>query len=199
MTSSTEASRAVALLAARHLEGQAGVAERLLGPHDALRDGGFVRQEGAGDLVGGQPADQAQRQRRARLGRQHRVAGGEDQAQQLIADVVVERRLDVLDAGVAFVLEVAADLGVLARLHLVAAELVDRPALGRGHQPGAGVLRNPGLRPFGERGHQRVLRQLFGQADVAHHPGQARDQPGLLDPEDGLDCVVGFVGATPPA
>ena len=53
-------------------------------------------EEGAGDLVGRQPADQPQRQRRARLARQRRVAGDEDQAQELVADVVVDRRLDVL-------------------------------------------------------------------------------------------------------
>ena len=35
-------------------------------------------------------AEQAQRQRHARLRRQHRVAGGEDQAQQVVADVVVD-------------------------------------------------------------------------------------------------------------
>ncbi len=35
---------------------------------------------------GGQAAEQLQRQRDARLGRQHRMAGGEDQAQQVVAD-----------------------------------------------------------------------------------------------------------------
>ncbi len=120
------------------------------------------------------------------------MAGGEDQSQQFIAEVVVQGGLEVFDASIAFILEVAADLVVLLRQHLVAAEPIDGPALGRGHQPGAGIVRDAGLRPFGERGDERVLRQLFGEAHVAHHAGEARDEPGLFDAEDRFDRVMGF-------
>lgn len=37
-----------------------------------------------------------------------------------------------------------------------------------------------------------VLRQLFGQGHVPHHPGQARDKAGLFDPEDRLYGLMGF-------
>ena len=67
-----------AVRAARHLERHAGLRQRALGAHDALRDGRLGDEEGAGDLLGGQAAEQPQRQRDARLGRKHRMAGGED-------------------------------------------------------------------------------------------------------------------------
>ena len=95
MTSSTDARRVGELGAARHLERHARLGERPLGAHDALRDRRLGDEEGARDLVGRQAAEQAQRQRDARLGREHRVAGGEDEAQQVVADVVVERRVEV--------------------------------------------------------------------------------------------------------
>ena len=50
------------------------------------------------------------------------------------------------------------------------AQQVDRAMLRGGHQPGARVVRDARLRPLLERGDERVLRQVLGQADVAHHP-----------------------------
>jgi len=41
-----------------------------------------------------------------------------------------------------------------------------------------------------ERGNERVLRQLLGQADVADDPRQAGDQPGGLDSPDRVDGTV---------
>ena len=80
--------------AARHFERDARLRERALGADDALGHGGLGDEEGAGDLVGGEAADQAQRQRHAGLGRQQRVTGGEDEAQQIVADMIVERRIE---------------------------------------------------------------------------------------------------------
>ena len=90
MTSSTDASRARELGAARHLERDLrSVGQRPLGADDALRDRRLGDEERARDLVGRQAAEQAQRERDARLGRQHRMAGGEHEPQQVVADVVV--------------------------------------------------------------------------------------------------------------
>ena len=55
--------------AARHLERDVLLGERPLGPDDALGDRRLRDEEGAGDLVGRQPAEQAQRERDPRLGR----------------------------------------------------------------------------------------------------------------------------------
>ena len=96
MTSSTDDEpRGAARRRAAPRTARCASASVALGAHDALRDGRLRDQERARDLVGGQAAEQAQRQRDARLGRQHRVAGGEHQAQQVVADVVVERGLEV--------------------------------------------------------------------------------------------------------
>ena len=69
------------LRAAWHLERQPRLAERPLRPDDALGDRRLARQKGAGDLVGGQPADETKGQGNPRLARQHRMAGSEDEAQ----------------------------------------------------------------------------------------------------------------------
>ena len=59
---------------------------------------------------------------------------------------------------------------------LRAPEVVDGAVLRRRHQPGAGVSRHARRGPLLERRDQRVLRQLLGQADVAHHARQAGDE-----------------------
>ncbi len=110
---------------------------------------------------------------------------------QLIAEVVVERRCHVIGARVALILELAADLGMLAREHLGAAELVDGFAFRRRHQPRTRIVGNARLRPLAERGDERVLRQLLREAHVTNHAGEPGDQPRMLDAEHGLDRLVG--------
>ena len=173
--------------AARHFVRHARLGQRALGAHDALRDGRLRHQEGARDLLGGEPADQPQRQRDARLGREHRMAGGEDQPQQIVADVVVERRVEI---GRVRIVHLAADLLVLALDQLGAAVLVERAVLRGRHQPGGGIVGNASFRPALERGDQRILRQLFGDADVARDARNAGDDLRLLDAPDRLDRLV---------
>ena len=96
MTSSTDDEARRRARAARDLERHLRVGERPLRAHDALRDGRLGHEERARDLVGREPAEQAQRERDARLGRQHGVARGEDEPQQVVADVVVDRGLEVV-------------------------------------------------------------------------------------------------------
>ena len=154
---------------------------------------GFAGEKGAGDLVGGQPADQAQRQRRARLGRQHRMAGGEDQAR---AARRRHRRPSPLRSSSMPVSRSSSRSRPISACLRASILSRRKPSIARrlaaAISQAPGFSRHAGLRPFGEGGHQRVLRQLLGQADVAHHPGQAGDQPGPLDPEHRLDRLMGF-------
>ena len=59
------------------------------------------------------------------------MAGDEHQPQQIVADVVVERRVEIRDGSRLSMLELVSDRFVLALEHLPAPELVDRPVLGR--------------------------------------------------------------------
>ena len=102
-----------------------------------------------------------------------------------VEDFVVIRhgeRLDLLLAG---------NLLMFACEHPPAAQPIERLVLGRSHQPGGGPVGHAGRRPPLEGDDQRVLGQVLGLADVAHHAGKPGDQPGPLDPPDGLDRGVG--------
>ena len=52
----------------RHIEGHARLGQRSLGPDDPLGDRRLRHEERAGDLLGGEPAQQAQRERHAGVG-----------------------------------------------------------------------------------------------------------------------------------
>src|SRR6266581_7038516 len=179
------------LVLARDLEGDARLGKRALRADDALGDGRLGDEEGARDLVGRQAAEQAQRERGARLGREHRMAGDEHEAQEVVADVVVH----AIDQGGFVVrrrhllleLHLAGQLFVLALEELVAAEVIERAVLGGGHEPGARVVRNARPGPGLERGEEGVLRELLGEADVAHHPREAGDHFGRLYLPDRVD------------
>ena len=177
--------------AARHLEGHLRVGEGPLGPDDPLGDGRRGNEEGARDLFGGQAAEQAKGQRDPGLGREHRVAGGEDQAQEIVSHVVVDRGVEIGDSGLLPRVELVADLLVLALGHGPLAQQIDGAMLGGSHEPGTGIVGHAGRGPPLQGRDQRVLRQVLGDADVAHHPGQSRDEPGRLDAPDGVDRAMG--------
>jgi hypothetical protein len=81
-----------ALAGRRDLERNLLAGQGPLGPDDPLGDGRLGGQERTGDLVGGQAAEQPQRERDPGLGGQHGVARDEHQAQQVVLHrVVIER------------------------------------------------------------------------------------------------------------
>src|ERR1700733_8981619 len=71
-------------------EGDAGCGEGAFGADDALGDGGFGEEEGAGDLVGGEAAEHAEGEGKLGFGREDGVARDEDEAEEVVADVVVD-------------------------------------------------------------------------------------------------------------
>ena len=180
------------IVSARQLEGDPGLGERALGADDPLGDGRLRDEERARDLLGGQPSEQAQREGNPRLDGENRMAGDEHQAQEIIADVVVDRLVEVRRGDFSLDLHLATDLLVLALEPLVAAQEVDGTMLRGGHEPGARIVRNARPRPPLEGGHQGLLRDLLGEADVAHHPRQPGDEPGRLDPPDCVDGALWF-------
>ena len=76
--------------AAGNFEGDVGFGEGAFGADDALGDGGLGDEEGAGDLVGGEAAEQAEGEGDAGFGGEDGVAGDEDEAEEVVADGVVD-------------------------------------------------------------------------------------------------------------
>ena len=118
------------------------------------------------------------------------MTGREDQAEEIVADVVVEPGVDLGPGRFPATVQLAAQLGVLPLEHLVAAEEVDGPPLSRRHEPGPGIVRDSGFRPPHERGQQRVLGQVLGDTDVAYDTRETGDEPGGLDPPDRFDGAM---------
>ena len=110
------------------------------------------------------------------------MAGGEDQAQEIVAHVVVERVVGI--GGGALLLgphvEVVTELLVLALEELGATESIDGAILRRRHQPRAGILRHAGFRPLLEGREERILRELLGGVEVADESRQPGDERGRL-------------------
>jgi|GEM_PF-2457739 len=159
-----------------HLEGHVGRRERLLRPHDALLDRRDRHEEHPRDLLRDETRDDAQRERHLSLPRQHGVARREHEPQQVVGDrlPLVLRRL----------LEVAGEDAVALVEPLPAAPGVDRLPLRDGREPGTRVVRDARLRPLRERVGDGVLREVLGEAEVARHPGEGRDDPRPLDAPD---------------
>src|ERR1043166_2670421 len=120
------------------------------------------------------------------------MTGGEDQAQQVVADVIVQRGVEVRHGQLLLDLELATELLVLALEHLASTQPVDRAILRGGHEPGARVVRNARLRPLLQCGDECVLRELLGKTDVSHDPRQAGDDPRRLDPPNRVDRAMGI-------
>ncbi len=87
-TLSTAAEPLAALLGRRQLERHSGRRDRLLRPGDPGLDRRHGYQERPRDLLAGQAADRAQRQRHPGLGREHRMAGHEHQREDVVVDPV---------------------------------------------------------------------------------------------------------------
>jgi hypothetical protein len=95
------------------------------------------------------------------------VTGGEDQPQQLVADVVVQGGVQI-GHGLLLGLQVPGDQLVLALEHAAAAQMIQRPVLGGRHQPGAGPFRDAGRGP--PLGGCRARRPTREAADTCKHP-----------------------------
>jgi len=78
------------------------------------------------------------------FGREDRVAGNENEAQEIVADMIVERCVEVW-RRVLLDLELVAELGVLAAGKLGAAEEIDRTMLCGGHSHAPGLSGIPDL------------------------------------------------------
>ncbi len=175
--------------AAGDFEGDVFFGEGAFGADDALSDGGFGGEEGAGDLVGGEAAEETEGEGCAGLGGEDGVAGDEDEAEEVVADGVVEGGAEV-GHGLFECGEVACQVFVFALGDGVAAEEIDGAAFGGCGEPCRGIIGNAGLRPLFQGGEQGFLREVFGEADVAGEACEAGDDARGLDAPDGFDGAM---------
>ncbi len=123
------------------------------------------------------------------------MACGEDEPQQVIADIVFTRcieRVDEIrhDVGLECI-HLAPEFFMLARVQRFLTQPVERAIFRCRHQPGSRVGRHARVGPVFERGDERVLRELFGEAHVAHDPRDVGDDSRGFDPPDRLDGPMG--------
>ena len=149
----------------RHLEGNIGVLDLALRPHDSLRQRRLRDQEGPGDLRGPKPSYRPQRQRDLGVGRERRVAAHEDQAELVVDAWLGVSRGHLRSPHIQFGLGLEVSDPPLLGSH--ATHTVDRPPAGSRREPGTGAVGYP----FGGPGPQcrdvGVLQSLFCQIEVA--------------------------------
>ena len=116
------------------------------------------------------------------------------EAQQIVADFIVNRGVEILHGHLLLALKIANNLLVLALEECVPAEMVDSTMLGGSHQPGAGVIRDARLRPLLKGSNESVLREFLGKADIADDSRESRDDAGRLNPPDCVDCAM-YIGS----
>src|SRR5262249_61760622 len=98
--------------------------------------------------------------------------------QEVLATVIVERCIQVRCGQLPFGLDLATELPVLALESRVTPQMIDRPMLRRGHEPGSRVVRDARRGPLLEGGDERILCEILGHADIAHDPREPGYQLG---------------------
>ena len=163
-----------------------------LRPDDPLGDARDRDEKPTCDLLGGQTAEDAKGERDTRLFRENGVARHEDEAEEIVPNVLVDRRVQVLATLIP--LGIASELFVLALERLAAPDHVGRAMLRGNHQPGARLLGHARHRPLLECGNEGVLCELLSGPDVADAASQPGDEPGRLDPPNRFDGAMSFGG-----
>ena len=119
------------------------------------------------------------------------MACREHEAQQVVADVVVDLGFECGRELGLIRFDLVAKLFVLALDELAAAYAVDRPVLRGGREPRARIVGHAAIRPLLERSDERILCELLGESDIAHDAREARDHARGFDAPDRVDGAMG--------
>jgi hypothetical protein len=84
------------LFAAREFEGDFGFGEGALGANDALSDSRLREEDRAGDLVGGEAAEETEGEGNTGFGGEDGVAGDEDEAEEIVGDRSVDGGVNIV-------------------------------------------------------------------------------------------------------
>src|SRR5262245_46259296 len=118
------------------------------------------------------------------------MAGCKHEAEEVVAYLIIEDRLEIRGGPLLCGFELVAELLQLAPEPLPPAEQIDRTMLRGAHQPGPWVARDARVRPLLERRDESVLCEVLGQTDVAHDACDTRDQLRRLDPPHRIDRAM---------
>jgi hypothetical protein len=142
----------------------------------------------ARDLARREAAERAQGEADAGLGRQRRVARGEDQPQPVVGDRAHERQLRFgLVLAAAERPQLGRQLDAAARPPALGADPVQRAVARGGDDPRRRVVGDPALGPVLERGDERVLDRLLGTVEVAEDACEHGDRLPRLAAEQTVD------------
>ncbi len=158
-----------------------------LGPDDPLGHGCFGHEERPRDLRRLEPAEQPQGQRDLGGLVQRRMTAGEDQPEPVVGHGLLLRRHGILRGLRGRAVQVMR-LRVPLVADRLAAQPVDGPVAGGGHDPRAGIGRQAVRGPPGRRHGERVLDRFLGGVDIAEKADQGGNAATVLAAEDSLDC-----------
>ena len=171
------------LVILRHAVGDPGGLDLALGAHEALRHRRLGDEEGARDLLGRQPAEQAQGERHLRLRGERRVAAGEDEAK----PVVLHGSRLLGHAGIVVAGREHRHLAEQFASTRLAAQAVDGTVAGGRRDPAARVGRQAVARPLAQGDGERLLHRILGDVDVAEDADQGGHRSAGLLAEDPAD------------
>jgi hypothetical protein len=97
-----------------------GFGQGSLGPKDSLAHGLLRHEEGAGNLSGGEAANQAQRKSDTPFNRKHRMAGGKDEAEDVVVDDLIQGLIHCFTEPLLSKFKLARNLSMLLLKHLTA-------------------------------------------------------------------------------
>jgi hypothetical protein len=123
------------------------------------------------------------------------MARGEDEGEHVVVDVLQRgREVGLSLVGDPQLLGTTDVLELLGQVD-VPANAVDRTTAGRRGQPRTRLLGDAHAGPLLQRLDEGVLRQVLGEADVAHEAGDHSRHLGGLDPPHRLDGAADVVRA----
>ena len=121
---------------------------------------------------------------------QHGMTCGEDEAKEIVADVIVDGSIEIGHGRFLLRVELVAEQLVLALEQLVSAQKIDRAMFGSRHEPGTRIVGNAGLGPLLERDEERVLREILGLPDVSNDAREPGDHLRRFDSPHRIDGAV---------
>ena len=148
-----------------------------------LADRGLGNQKDTGDVDCGQPTDRSQRQCNLRLGRQCRVATGEQQPQPIVAIVgvvVVHRRALAQEPKCFLFLRCSSCFAPQAVEGLVASN---------GGQPGTRLVGNAVTSPRVGGGDDRIVQRVLRPVDVTRQTNEGGQNLATLDANDLVERI----------